>query len=144
MLINFLIVFSFRITNIFQLLKIIMIVPYFKHIYSTLGWCTANHMKIDVIKTNVVSFTRKPNMISFEYKLCGQNKNRSDTIKGSGISFVTNLYFHKLSSCWVWFVYIFFIFVYTNLNMLLLRGILEFLLKQQTWERSVETYISVL
>jgi hypothetical protein len=101
MLIHFLIVFPLRMTNIFQLLRIIMIVPYFKHIYSTLGWCTANHMKIDVIKTNVVSFTRKPNMIYFEYKLCGQNTNRSDTIKGSGISFVTNLYFRKLSSCWV-------------------------------------------
>jgi hypothetical protein len=32
------------------------------------GWCTANYMKLNVSKTGVINFTRKTNIIAFEYK----------------------------------------------------------------------------
>jgi hypothetical protein len=33
------------------------------------GWCTADYVKSNVSKSSVISFTRKTNMILFEYKL---------------------------------------------------------------------------
>jgi hypothetical protein len=35
------------------------------------GRCTANHMNSNVSKTRVISFTKKTNVISFQYKICG-------------------------------------------------------------------------
>jgi hypothetical protein len=59
------------------------------------SWSTANHMKIYVSKTRVISVNRKTSMITFEYKLCGSRINRTDTFKGLGIILNSKLYFHQ-------------------------------------------------
>jgi hypothetical protein len=45
------------------------------------GWCIANLKKFNVRKIRVIAFTRKMNMIAFEYKLCGSCINRGNNIK---------------------------------------------------------------
>jgi hypothetical protein len=59
------------------------------------GWGTANHMQLNVSKTRAISFTRKTNMIAFEYKLCGSHIICTDTIKDLGVLLGSKLYFDQ-------------------------------------------------
>jgi hypothetical protein len=58
--------------NILGLLRRPVIAPYFiqMDIDSARGWCTANHVDINCSKYSVTSFTKKINMIYFEYTRC--------------------------------------------------------------------------
>jgi hypothetical protein len=66
------------------------------NIDSIRGWCTTNRMKSNVCKTNAVSFTRKANMIPFQYKLCESRINRLDTVKDLRIILGTNRFHHHV------------------------------------------------
>jgi hypothetical protein len=65
------------------------------------GWRTANHMKIDVSKTSVISFTRKSTVIwcLLSINLFGSHINHLDTVTGLGIVLDTKLYFHYHMDC---------------------------------------------
>jgi hypothetical protein len=63
-------------------------------IYCIPGWCTADHMKINVCKTRVISVTRKTSIITCEYKICESRINRTDTVKDLGVILDTTLYFY--------------------------------------------------
>jgi hypothetical protein len=63
-------------------------------IYSIQGWCIANCMKLNISKTKVISFSRKTNMLIYDYNLCQSSINRTDSIKDLGLFIDTKLHFH--------------------------------------------------
>jgi hypothetical protein len=63
-------------------------------INSVEGWCTANCMKLNIGKTRVISFSRKPNALIYDYKLCQSPITRSPSIKDLGVYIDNKLHFH--------------------------------------------------
>jgi hypothetical protein len=54
-------------------------------INSLCGWCAANHIKVKTNKSGVVTFTRKNNAISNDYKLCDKCVTRTHSITDLGV-----------------------------------------------------------
>jgi hypothetical protein len=46
---------------------------------STQGWCIANCMKLNISKTKVISFSRKTNVLIYDYKFENPLINRTDS-----------------------------------------------------------------
>jgi hypothetical protein len=63
--------------------------------YSVQGWCTANFMKLNISKTRVISFSRKTNTLTYDYKLCQSSITRTDSIKDLGVFIDSKLQFHS-------------------------------------------------
>jgi hypothetical protein len=63
-------------------------------INSIQGWCTANCMKLNIGKTRVISFSRKTNVLIYDYKLCQFPITRSHSIKDLGVYTDNKLHFH--------------------------------------------------
>jgi hypothetical protein len=58
-------------------------------INSVQGWCTANYRILNISKTKVISFSRKTNVLIYDYKLC------QSSIKDLGIFLDSKLHFHN-------------------------------------------------
>ncbi|PNF20040.1 hypothetical protein B7P43_G05817 [Cryptotermes secundus] len=58
------------------------------------GWCIANCMKLNISKTKVISFTRKTNLLIYDYKLFQTSIARTDSVKDLGVFIDAKLYFH--------------------------------------------------
>jgi hypothetical protein len=65
-------------------------------INSIQGWCTVNYMKLNISKTKVMSFSRKTNILIYEYKLCQSSITRTDSIEDLGVFLDYKLHFHNL------------------------------------------------
>jgi hypothetical protein len=63
-------------------------------INSIQGWCIANCMKLNISKTKVISFSRKTNILIYDYNLCQSSINRTDSIEDLGIFIDAKLHFH--------------------------------------------------
>jgi hypothetical protein len=57
-------------------------------------WCAANSMKLNIDKTNVITFSRKTNILIYEYKLFHTNITRTSSVKDLGVYLDSKLYFH--------------------------------------------------
>jgi hypothetical protein len=57
-------------------------------------WVSANCMKLNIGKTRVIAFTRKTNVLYYNYKICDSSVTRTDTIKDLGILLDSKLHFH--------------------------------------------------
>jgi hypothetical protein len=62
---------------------------------SVQNWCLDNGMKLNLSKTNIISFTRKTNSIYFNYKLFNSLGARSQCVKDLGVLLDCKLYFHQ-------------------------------------------------
>jgi hypothetical protein len=67
-------------------------------------WCAANSMKLNIIETRVVSYTRKTNFLNYEHPFCHATITRTSSIKDLGGFFDSKLHFHShvdylLSEC---------------------------------------------
>jgi hypothetical protein len=51
-------------------------------------------MKLNVGKTRVTGFTRKTNVLYYNYKICDSSVTRTDTIKDLGVLLDSKLHFH--------------------------------------------------
>jgi hypothetical protein len=51
-------------------------------------------MKLNISKTKVISFSRKTNVLIYEYKLCHSSINRTDSMKDLGVFIDAKLHFH--------------------------------------------------
>jgi hypothetical protein len=60
----------------------------------TQGWCIANGMKLNISKTKVISFSRKTNVLIYDYKLCQSSITRTDSIKDLGVFIDAKLHYH--------------------------------------------------
>jgi hypothetical protein len=60
-----------------------------------LGWCISNFMKLNINKTRVISFSRKTNLLLFDYKLCESLITRTECIKHLGVQIDSKLHFHN-------------------------------------------------
>jgi hypothetical protein len=60
-------------------------------------WCYENCMKINTIKTNIISFTRKTNSIYFNYYVDNLLVVRTDCVKGLGVMLDSKLHFPDAS-----------------------------------------------
>jgi hypothetical protein len=58
-------------------------------------WCIENYMKINIFKTDMISFTRKSNSIHFNYFLCDLLIVRTDCVKDLGVLLDSKLNFHR-------------------------------------------------
>jgi hypothetical protein len=58
------------------------------------GWCIANCMKLNITKTRFISFSRKTNVLKYDYKLCQCTIIRTDSIKYLGVYIDAKLHFH--------------------------------------------------
>jgi hypothetical protein len=58
------------------------------------GWCSANYMKLNISKARVIAFTRKTNVLYYNYKICDSSITRTDTIKDLGVQLDSKLHFH--------------------------------------------------
>jgi hypothetical protein len=65
------------------------------YIDSIRGWCAANYMKLSIDKTKVIRFSRKTNILIYEYKLFHSMITRTDSVKDLGVYLDTKLYFHN-------------------------------------------------
>jgi hypothetical protein len=63
-------------------------------IYSVQGWCIANCMKLNINRTKVITFSRKINVLIYEYKRCHSSISRSYSIKDMGVVIDAGLHFH--------------------------------------------------
>jgi hypothetical protein len=63
-------------------------------INSISDWCSANSMRLNIVKTRVMTYTRKTNFLSHEYKLCHAAITRTSFIKDLGVYFDSKLHFH--------------------------------------------------
>jgi hypothetical protein len=59
------------------------------------NWCLVNGMKINLVKTTIISSSRKRNSIYFNYKLCNHLITRSYCVKDLGVLLDCKLYFHQ-------------------------------------------------
>jgi hypothetical protein len=58
-------------------------------------WCAANSMRLNINKTRVMSYSRKTNVLSYEYQLCHTAIARTSSIKDLGVFIDSKLYFHN-------------------------------------------------
>jgi hypothetical protein len=58
-----------------------------------------------ISKTKVISFTRKTNVLTYDYKLCQSSIARTDSIQDLRVYIDAKLYFHDqvnyIFNCWV-------------------------------------------
>jgi hypothetical protein len=52
-------------------------------------------MKLNIDKTKVIKFSRKTNILIYEYKLFHSTIARTDSVKDLGVYLDTKLYFHN-------------------------------------------------
>jgi hypothetical protein len=64
-------------------------------INSVSGWCAANSMRRNIAKTHTVSYSRKTNVLSYEYQLCHAAITSTSSINDLGVSFDSKLHFHN-------------------------------------------------
>jgi hypothetical protein len=58
-------------------------------------WCYENYMKINTLKTNIISFTRITNSIHFNYYVDNLLIVRTDCVKDLGVMLDSKLHFHR-------------------------------------------------
>jgi hypothetical protein len=58
-------------------------------------WCAANSTRLNISKTCVMSYSRKTNVLSYEYQLCHTAITCTSSIKDIGVFFDSKLYFHN-------------------------------------------------
>jgi hypothetical protein len=63
--------------------------------YSLTYWCTANYVKLNTVKTKVISFSRKINILIHECKHCQSSVFCTDCIKDLGVFLDSKLHFHN-------------------------------------------------
>jgi hypothetical protein len=51
-------------------------------------------MKVNITKTRVISFSRKPNVLKYDYKLCQSSNTRTDSIEDLGVYIDGKFHFH--------------------------------------------------
>ena len=59
------------------------------------SWCNTNDMELNISKCSVITFTRKKNVIDFDYSVGGVTLKRVDEIKDLGIILDTKLCFDR-------------------------------------------------
>jgi hypothetical protein len=64
-------------------------------INSVSDWCAANSMRLSICKMHVMSYSRKKNILSYEYQLCHTAIARTSSIEDLGVFFDSKLYFHS-------------------------------------------------
>jgi hypothetical protein len=64
-------------------------------INSIQGWCIANCMKPNISKTNVISFSRKTNVLIYDYKLCQNTITQTVSVKYLGVFLDAKFHFHN-------------------------------------------------
>jgi hypothetical protein len=67
-------------------------------INSLSAWCAANSLRLNIAKRRVVSYSRKTNVLSYEYQLCHAAFTRTGSIKDLGVFFDSKLHFHNYVS----------------------------------------------
>jgi hypothetical protein len=55
-------------------------------------WCIVNSMKLNISKTKVISFSRKTEVLIYDYKLCQSSMTQTDPIKNLEV-FIDIIYF---------------------------------------------------
>jgi hypothetical protein len=56
-------------------------------------WCAANSARLNISKTRVMSYSRKKNILSYEYQLCHTAITRTSSIKDLGAFLIQNYIF---------------------------------------------------
>jgi hypothetical protein len=64
-------------------------------IESVQKWCIENYMKINTLKTNIISFTRKTISIHFNYFVSNLLIIQTDYVKDLGVMLDSKLHFHR-------------------------------------------------
>jgi hypothetical protein len=64
-------------------------------INSMWDWCAANSVRRYIAKTRVILYSRKTNVLRYEYQLCHAAMTSVSNIKDLGASFESELYFHN-------------------------------------------------
>lgn len=64
-------------------------------------WCRVNRLMLNVQKCSVISFTRSPFKVNFDYYICGKLLKRVESVKDLGVIFDSKLSFneHALMIC---------------------------------------------
>jgi hypothetical protein len=58
-------------------------------------WCTADCTRFSTATMSVVAYTRKTNILSYNYQLCWATITRPSSIKDLGVFFHSKLHFHN-------------------------------------------------
>jgi hypothetical protein len=58
------------------------------------GWCSDSYTKLNIVKTRVIAFSRKTNVLYYSYKICDSFVTRTDAVKDLGVRLDSKLHFH--------------------------------------------------
>lgn len=58
-------------------------------------WCKQNGMQINISKCRVISFTRRRNVMNYQYTIGNHSLEQSHTIRDLGVTFYSKLRFHE-------------------------------------------------
>lgn len=64
-------------------------------INSVKGWRTASYMKLVFMRTKIIAFSRRNNILVYEYKLCQSSTTRIDSIKNLKLFMDSKLHFYS-------------------------------------------------